>query len=137
MEGCVRTSHLKITAPKMVKALTGSCLKIPCGFTPSEKQAVFGERREIWGVWIKIAPEFAGKSNNVVFNSSKSVNLHEISLIGNLNQKNCTTLFTNVHKNQTNKYFFRIENGPFKATAACDPIQITIEGKKVLFFPPC
>ncbi|KAK1885212.1 Vascular cell adhesion protein 1, partial [Dissostichus eleginoides] len=33
----------------------------------------------------------------------------------------------NFEKSHTDKYFFRIENSPFLATAACDPLQITVK----------
>ncbi|XP_023806200.2 B-cell receptor CD22-like [Oryzias latipes] len=127
MAVCNRESHLYITAPKMMEALSGSCLQIPCSFTPNESQEKFDQRREIFGVWINSSAKVSKNPNNVVFNSSKPVNLYEIRLIGNLTQKNCTTVFNNLHRNPTNEYFFRIENGPFKATAACNPIQITVQ----------
>ncbi|CAN9506098.1 unnamed protein product [Ophioblennius macclurei] len=45
---------------------------------------------------------------------------------GNLAERNCTTLFVNLTTSYTNTYYFRIANSPFKGTALCDPLQITI-----------
>ncbi|KAM4534068.1 sialic acid-binding Ig-like lectin 13 [Odontesthes bonariensis] len=50
-----------------------------------------------------------------------------MKITGNLSQKNCTTLFSDLNSSHTNRYFFRIENGLFKATASCNPIQITVK----------
>ncbi|CAI5673596.1 unnamed protein product [Oreochromis niloticus] len=49
-----------------------------------------------------------------------------MSITGNLSQRDCTTLFSNLTTNYTDKYFFRVESEPFKATAQQDPLQITV-----------
>ncbi|XP_005953409.3 myelin-associated glycoprotein-like [Haplochromis burtoni] len=118
-------ADLFITAPKQLEALSGSCLQIPCRFRPKEEQK-FNNKSEIFGVWIKNNPEFANEANNVLFNSSGAVSIYPISITGNLSQRDCTTLFTNLTTTYTNKYFFRVESETFKATAACDPLQITV-----------
>uniref|UniRef100_A0AAX7T570 Ig-like domain-containing protein n=1 Tax=Astatotilapia calliptera TaxID=8154 RepID=A0AAX7T570_ASTCA len=43
-----------------------------------------------------------------------------------MSQRDCTTLFSNLNTTYTNTYFFRVESEPFKATAQCDPLQITV-----------
>nr|XP_024656344.1 B-cell receptor CD22-like [Maylandia zebra] len=118
-------ADLFITAPKQLEALSGSCLQIPCRFRPKEEQK-FNSKSEIFGVWIKNNLEFANEANNVLFNSSGAVSIYPISITGNLSQGDCTTLFTNLTTTYTNKYFFRVESETFKATAACDPLQITV-----------
>ncbi|KAK5599819.1 hypothetical protein CRENBAI_015069 [Crenichthys baileyi] len=69
-----------------------------------------------WSLWIM---EF--------FCSSKSVNIYPLEMIGNLTERNCTTLFPDLNTSYTDRYFFRIENGPFRATACADPLQITVK----------
>ncbi|XP_037829011.1 sialic acid-binding Ig-like lectin 7 [Kryptolebias marmoratus] len=124
--GCDKTPRLSITAPKQIEALSGSCLQIPCSFRDKPGGHKFDSSRETFGVWIKSTAEFAINPNNVIFNSSKSQNSYNIKLTGDLRQKNCTSVFSNLTTSQTDKYFFRIENEPFKATASCDPVQITV-----------
>ncbi|XP_070709220.1 cell adhesion molecule 3-like [Pempheris klunzingeri] len=108
-----------------MEALSGSCLRIPCNFR-AEPLKGFDSRREIFGVWIKSHPYFGSNPSNVIFNSSRTVKIYPMKITGNLNQNNCTTLFSNLIINYTNTYFFRIENQGFKATAVCDSLQIRV-----------
>ncbi|KAM3593955.1 uncharacterized protein V6R79_026426 [Siganus canaliculatus] len=124
--GCSSNPPLSITAPKKMEALSGSCLQIPCNFTPKKKEE-FDSSREIFGVWIKSDPRFALYPDNVIFNSSKTVNTYPMNITGNLRERNCTTLFTSLVTDYTNTYYFRIENKPFMATATWHSLQITVQ----------
>ncbi|XP_075308837.1 sialic acid-binding Ig-like lectin 13 [Odontesthes bonariensis] len=108
-----------------MEALSGSCLQIPCSFTTD--QTTFNNRGTIYGVWIKNDHRFAKNPNNVVFNSSKSDNIYQMKITGNLSQKNCTTLFSDLNTSHIDRYFFRIENGPFRVTACDDPLNIRVK----------
>ncbi|XP_047468162.1 B-cell receptor CD22-like [Mugil cephalus] len=123
---CGENTALFITAPKKMEALSGSCLKIPCNYreTPGNK---FDSSREIFGVWIKNDLDFRNHPENVVFNSSGSVNIYPMNITGDLSQKNCTTVFSGLNTSHSDTYYFRIENEPFKATASCDHLQITVK----------
>ncbi|XP_069007215.1 cell adhesion molecule 3-like [Embiotoca jacksoni] len=123
-------ANLTITAPKQMEALSGSCLQIPCSFTPKPSipsTSSFNSTRETFRVWIKNHTNFWTSQHNVVFNSSGKVSKYPMKITGNLNETNCTTLFSNLSTNHSDKYFFRIENWPFRATAVCDPLQITVK----------
>lgn len=105
---------------------------IPCSFR--EKQGeTFDVKKKTFGVWIKSHPEFKDKQFNVIYNSSKPTNSYNMNITGNLRERNCTTVFFNVNSGQTDKYFFRIENRRFKATASCHPVHITVRGESLLF----
>nr|XP_014268651.2 sialoadhesin-like [Maylandia zebra] len=116
---------LYMTAPKQMEALSGSCLQIPCNFTPKDEQK-FNSKIKIFAVWIKNNGDFGKNPNNVIYNSSGAVSIYPMSITGNLSQRDCTTLFSNLTTNYTNTYFFRVESEPFKATAQHDPLQITV-----------
>ncbi|KAM4718249.1 sialic acid-binding Ig-like lectin 10 [Anableps anableps] len=116
---------LNITAPKMVEALSGSCLEIPCTFTTNPTTP--DRSINICGVWMKHELDFASNPNDVIFNSSKSVNTYPLEIRGNLTEKNCTTLFPDLNTSYTDRYFFRVENGGYKATACSKPLQITVK----------
>ncbi|XP_075309201.1 sialic acid-binding Ig-like lectin 13 [Odontesthes bonariensis] len=118
-------ASLSITAPKEMETLRGSCLQIPCSFNTD--QTTFKNTGTIYGVWIKHEWSLHNNPNNVVFNSSKSDNIYQMKITGNLSQKNCTTLFSDLNTSHTDTYFFRIENGPFRATACNDPLNITVK----------
>ncbi|XP_041669694.1 B-cell receptor CD22-like [Cheilinus undulatus] len=122
---CPQKAGLDVTTPQRMEALAGSCVQIPCSFSPKSGQEL-DRRGPIIGVWIKDDSRFAGKPYNVVFNSSRSENLYRIRISGDLRLKNCTTLFTDVVRSYTNTYFFRIESSNFTATASCNPLQITV-----------
>lgn len=109
---------LFITAPKEMRALSGSCLQVPCEFRPSEGQA-FDSSKPFLGIWIKEDSRVA-HGNNIVFNSSGAVRPYPINITGDMRQKNCTTLFSSLITKYTNKYYFRVENEPFKAMTFCD-----------------
>ncbi|XP_077951749.1 cell adhesion molecule 3-like isoform X1 [Gasterosteus aculeatus] len=115
---CDVHSDLFITAPKEMEALTGSCLQIPCNFSTSGEK--LNSATTTFGVWLK-------KENNVIFNSSGTVFTYPMNFTGNLSQKNCTTLFSSLKTTYTDTYYFRVVNWPFRATAACDPLQITVK----------
>ncbi|XP_025766022.1 B-cell receptor CD22-like [Oreochromis niloticus] len=125
LNGYSYKADLFITAPKQLEALSGSCLQIPCSFRPKDEQK-FNNKSEIFGVWIKNNREFANDPNNVIFNSSGAVSIYPMSITGNLSQRDCTTLFSNLTTKYTHTYFFRVESETFKATASCDPLQITV-----------
>ncbi|XP_030613049.1 myelin-associated glycoprotein-like [Archocentrus centrarchus] len=120
---CPGETALFITAPKTMEALSGSCLQIPCSFTLKEEQE-FISTSKIFGVWIKNDSRFNYKPNNVIFNSSGAVSTYPMSITGNLSERKCTTLFSNLTTTHTD--FFRVEKEPFKATASCHPLQIKV-----------
>ncbi|XP_027130055.1 sialic acid-binding Ig-like lectin 5 isoform X2 [Larimichthys crocea] len=123
LAACSKDSGLFITAPQKMEALSGSCLLIPCTFRAKSEQE-FDNSREIFGVWIKNNSRFV---KNVILNSSRTDNIYPMRFTGNLREKNCTTLFSNLTTSYTDTYYFRVENKPFKGTATCDPLQITVQ----------
>ena len=131
LAACPHNPSLFITAPKKMEALSGSCLIIPCNFSAKPDQDFNSTRT--FGVWIKSDSRFGINRNNVIFNSSGTVTTYPMSITGELSQKNCTTLFSSLITNYTDRYFFRIESGTFIATASCDPLQITVQGKVWLY----
>ncbi|XP_014830192.1 PREDICTED: B-cell receptor CD22-like [Poecilia mexicana] len=48
-------------------------------------------------------------------------------MIGNLREKNCTTVFPDLKTSYTDTYYLRIENGKFKAPDICQPLHITVK----------
>ncbi|XP_043960080.1 myelin-associated glycoprotein-like [Gambusia affinis] len=118
------TPALRITTPNNIEALSGSCLQIPCTYDPKHNE--YDSSKTIYGVWMKGGVNFGSNSSIVIFNSSGPVNTYSLNITGNLKEKNCTTLFPNLTTSHTDKYFFRVENGVYKASACADPLQITV-----------
>ncbi|MED6252671.1 hypothetical protein ATANTOWER_015164, partial [Ataeniobius toweri] len=108
-----------ITTPKPTAALNGSCLNVPCSFTAAKGSKVFDSSKETCGAWIK--------DGNGIFDINNGVHTNLVEITGNLSKKNCTSLFSDINTSQAGKYFLRIENGGYKATACSDPLQITVE----------
>ncbi|XP_034562712.1 sialic acid-binding Ig-like lectin 14 [Notolabrus celidotus] len=121
---CPEDSNVFISSPKEMEALSRSCLLILCNFSPRYEND-FDSTREIFGLWKK-EKEITDSPHNVVFNSSGTVLKYPISITGDLKEKNCTTLFSNVDATFKGIYYFRIMNEPFRATAVCDPLNITV-----------
>ncbi|XP_015251763.1 PREDICTED: sialic acid-binding Ig-like lectin 12 [Cyprinodon variegatus] len=124
LAGCSITPDLRITTPKKIEALSGSCLEIPCIY--DTKNTKYDSNRTIYGVWIKGGHKILPIDGDV-FNSSGLNNSYSLNIIGNLKEKNCTTLFPDLNTSYTDKYLFRIENWPFKATACDDPLDIEVK----------
>ncbi|XP_034562580.1 myelin-associated glycoprotein-like isoform X2 [Notolabrus celidotus] len=121
-------SDLFISTPQRMEALSGSCLLIPCNFSARYREGVenqFVSTRETFGLWFK-ENQITSNLRNVVFNSSGTVLKYPISITGDLKDENCTTLFSNVDATFKGIYYFRIMNWPFRATAICDPLNITV-----------
>ncbi|XP_041717170.2 sialic acid-binding Ig-like lectin 7 [Coregonus clupeaformis] len=105
------------TMPDRLDVLTGSCVQIPCAFEiPVKNINKFNSTILTFGVWIKESPQFGDNLANVIFNTSKMVNSYQGNITGNMSQKNCTTVFFNVTTSYSDKYFFRIESQPYRAT---------------------
>ncbi|XP_054877617.1 sialic acid-binding Ig-like lectin 7 isoform X2 [Poeciliopsis prolifica] len=122
---CEEDKGLFFTAPRQIEALSGACLQIPCSFTvkPFHK---FDSRRKTFGVWLKPGGSILNSPKNVVYNSSQQKNKYDMVITGNLREKNCTTVFHNIKSEQADKYFFRIENGPYKLSALCKPVNVNV-----------
>ncbi|XP_032408032.1 sialic acid-binding Ig-like lectin 13 [Xiphophorus hellerii] len=116
---------LSVTAPKEIEALTGSCLQIPCSFNTG--QTTFDNSGAVVGIWMKHNLDFKGDPRNVIFNSTRTDSTYQLEIIGNLREKNCTTLFRDLNSSHVDRYFFRVENGPFRATACSNPIKIRVK----------
>ncbi|XP_034561981.1 sialic acid-binding Ig-like lectin 12 isoform X2 [Notolabrus celidotus] len=120
---CREWSNFIVSTPQRMEALSGSCLLIPCNFRAKDKEGIeyqFDSTRETYGLWAK------DNTNNVVYNSSGTVLKNSISITGDLKEKNCTTLFSNINATFKGIYYFRIMNWPFRATGVCDPLNITV-----------
>ncbi|XP_023181805.1 B-cell receptor CD22-like [Xiphophorus maculatus] len=115
---------LKIITPNNMEALSGSCLQIPC--TYNTDNPTYDSSKTINGIWMKGGVNYGTDRSNVIFDSSGSINTFSLNITGNLKEKNCTTLFPNLTTSHTDKYFFRVENGVYKASACADPLQITV-----------
>ncbi|KAL7373975.1 hypothetical protein ABVT39_018758 [Epinephelus coioides] len=122
LAACPEGTHPFISVPQKMEALSGSCLQIPCYIT---NDFIHKDGTGNVGKWIKSVPN-RGIPKNVIFDSSKTVNIYPMNITGNLSERNCITLFSSLIINYTNTYYFRIENSAYKATAACDPLQIIV-----------
>ncbi|XP_014823438.1 PREDICTED: sialic acid-binding Ig-like lectin 13 isoform X1 [Poecilia mexicana] len=123
--GCEEAKGFIFTAPREIEALSGACLQIPCSFTV-KPQHKFNPRRKTFGVWLKPGAPILNSPKNVVYNSSQLKNKYDMNITGNLREKNCTTVFSKINSEQEDKYYFRIENGPFKISALCKPVNVNV-----------
>ncbi|XP_032408310.1 sialic acid-binding Ig-like lectin 7 [Xiphophorus hellerii] len=123
--GCEEDKGLIFTAPREIEGLSGACLQIPCSFTV-KPQHKFDPQKKTFGVWLKPGAPILNSPKNVVYNSSQLKNKYDMNITGNLREKNCTTVFYNINSEQADKYFFRIENGPFKISALCKAVNVNV-----------
>lgn len=118
--------------PDIVYAIRGSCALIPCTFNISDFEAKLNNSSSIHAVWIKGKSQFS--DNPVVFNGTDNTTklLERIEILGNLRQRDCTTVFYNVNQSHTDKYFFRTEMTHFRATFLEKPFNLTVNGRRPL-----
>ncbi len=106
--------------PQTVTALTGSCVQIPCTFNISGFEEKRKKATSVYGIWLKNISQYASKDSFIAFNSSKNIirGFSDIQMTGNLSKRNCTTVFYNIMKNHSDRYYFRLEMEPnvFRAT---------------------
>ncbi|XP_050956890.1 B-cell receptor CD22-like [Labeo rohita] len=114
--------------PTQITALSGSCVQIPCTFAPEDK---LKNTNTIFGCWIKKNSAFLKTDSLVVFNGSTNIikGFNHIEILGNLSQRECTTVFYDVMNNHTDNYYFRVEmKNPeeWKWTYAENPVYISV-----------
>ena len=124
---CPEVFHASM--PNKMEALRDTCLQIPCSFdsVPSNR---IDKSQPILGAWIKSNPYFGKHPENVVFHSNNQDNKYPISIIGNMSEYNCTTVFTNMNSSYADVYYFRVESTSFRATDSCNPLKITVKGRR-------
>ncbi|XP_073719689.1 B-cell receptor CD22-like [Misgurnus anguillicaudatus] len=106
--------------PHTVTALTDSCVLIPCTFNISKFEEKLQNTTQIYGIWLKKRHDYMKDKSSVVFNSRQNIiqGFRHIEMIGNLTERNCSTVFYNIMMNHSDPYYFRLEMEPnvFRAT---------------------
>uniref|UniRef100_A0A673LLV4 Si:dkeyp-28d2.4 n=1 Tax=Sinocyclocheilus rhinocerous TaxID=307959 RepID=A0A673LLV4_9TELE len=107
--------------PQTVTALTGSCVQIPCTFNISNFEDNL--KIKIYGIWLKNKSQYASKDSFIAFNSSENIirGFSDITMTGDLNERNCTTVFYNIMMNHSDRYYFRLEMEPNVLRATFNP----------------
>uniref|UniRef100_A0A673LRI4 Si:dkeyp-28d2.4 n=1 Tax=Sinocyclocheilus rhinocerous TaxID=307959 RepID=A0A673LRI4_9TELE len=123
--------------PQTVTALTGSCVQIPCTFNISNFEDNL--KIKIYGIWLKNKSQYASKDSFIAFNSSENIirGFSDITMTGDLNERNCTTVFYNIMMNHSDRYYFRLEMEPNVLRATFNPnpadssntVRINVTGK--------
>ncbi|XP_030204782.1 sialic acid-binding Ig-like lectin 13 isoform X1 [Gadus morhua] len=115
-------AELHASMPNKMEALSDTCLQIPCSFdsVPSNR---IDKSQPIWGTWLKSSTNI----KDAVFPSNIQDNIYPISIIGNMREYNCTTVFTNMISSYANVYYFRVDSTSFKATDRCNNLTITVK----------
>ncbi|XP_058867263.1 sialoadhesin-like [Acipenser ruthenus] len=97
-------NEFKAFMPQSIKALSGSCVLIPCTFTIEERleSAMVEPARGIWMTSYNF--------RDIVFDSSRYYgNTLKAELLGKVTNKNCTTIINHLKTSDTKRYFFRAE----------------------------
>ncbi|KAJ0023049.1 hypothetical protein NQD34_015183 [Periophthalmus magnuspinnatus] len=109
-----------------MEALSGSCLWIPCTYKPVNTDEDINTADPVTGIWFKGDRGYSTDSQYTFSVSGDSSKSYPMNFTGNLKNKNCTTMFYNLNKSHNDKYYFRVENSGFTATAVCDSLQIKV-----------
>ncbi|NP_001300786.1 myelin-associated glycoprotein isoform X2 [Danio rerio] len=105
------SAQWNVWMPRDISAMTNSCVVIPCSFTyPSGIRPYRG----VHGIWYfghpypQLFPPVVLKSRtDIVHESYKG----RTKLLGDLTQKNCTLLISNIGVEHSGKYYFRADLG--------------------------
>ncbi|XP_078107941.1 cell adhesion molecule CEACAM5-like [Sander vitreus] len=110
---CALCEKFEAFIPKNIKALSGSCVTIPCSFDiKAEHESNLDNTCK--AVWIN-------DQNTVVFDSTRNG-----VLIGDLKKKDCTTTLNNMKPDYSNTYFFRVECNILKYSFAEQKLYISV-----------
>ncbi|XP_051537772.1 B-cell receptor CD22-like [Myxocyprinus asiaticus] len=117
--------------PRSITALSGSCVEIPCTFKVSDFEDRLKTADITFGCWIKTDQVDLTKPDNIVFNGSQNIirGFSHIEMLGNVSQRECTTVFYDIMKNHSDIYYFRLQmepNNVFRATFVNSPINISV-----------
>ncbi|KAJ0055230.1 hypothetical protein NL108_013542 [Boleophthalmus pectinirostris] len=112
MQG-VNGQDWNVTVPLRIMGVEGSCVVVPCSFTLPVSYTAALNNCSGGAVWRK--------------GGISGTHVNTVNVLGDLRQKNCTTLFSRFTKNQNNFYFFRLEcpNSNLKYTFT-QGVQITV-----------
>ncbi|XP_062867694.1 B-cell receptor CD22-like [Trichomycterus rosablanca] len=106
----VLCQDFSIDLPEKIEALRGSCVLLPCTFQIENTTQYNSDlQNNPTGIWKKVNDVENKISYTDVFNSKQTKNQIKWNITGDLKQKNCTTIFYNVRKNDTGNYTFRLE----------------------------
>ncbi|XP_058867258.1 B-cell receptor CD22-like isoform X2 [Acipenser ruthenus] len=98
-------NELKAFMPQRIKALSGSCVLIPCTFTIEERleSAMVEPARGIWMTSYNF--------RDIVFDSSRHYGEKTLKaeLLGKVTNKNCTTIINHLKRSDSKSYFFRAD----------------------------
>ncbi|KAK7160813.1 hypothetical protein R3I93_008475 [Phoxinus phoxinus] len=105
---------MTISVPKTLNATSGSCLLIPCRFeisTENEKcldlsPVVTWRRGSLWSVY-----------DTELFTNAHAQKEPLIKLVGDLREKNCTSVMMNLTSLHSDRYYFRFSSEGFSLTA--------------------
>ncbi|XP_014913834.1 myelin-associated glycoprotein-like [Poecilia latipinna] len=75
---------------------------------------------------MKHKPVHGVGSSYVIFNSSGSINTHQVEMTGDLRRRNCSVRIPDLTEDHDDKYFFRIEYTDIKVTFCDSPIKLTV-----------
>ena len=124
-------ADLHATMPNKMEALSDTCLQIPCSFDPVSPNNL---SKPIFGVWIKSNSSSGHQQKHVVSDSRQPDDKYPIRIIGNMSEYDCTSVITRLNSSYADQYYFRVEsyNRGYKATDTCNPLTITVNGKRSL-----
>ncbi|CAL8236140.1 unnamed protein product [Boreogadus saida] len=120
------TAALNASMPTQMEALRDTCLQIPCSFDAVPPN-VLDKYKPFIGLWLKSTHNFGPNPESVVFNGSKTKNIYPISIIGNMSEYNCTTVFARLNSSYADVYYFRVESTSFRSTDTCHHLTITVK----------
>ncbi|XP_051542937.1 sialoadhesin-like isoform X2 [Myxocyprinus asiaticus] len=118
--------------PKNITALSRSCVQIPCKFSVSDFENKLKKADSTFACWLMKTQHFdLDKPDNIVFNGSQKIirGFSHIEMLGNVSRHECTTVFYDIRKNHSDKYYFRLQmepNNVFRATFADSPVNIVV-----------